>query len=578
MKNKKDIIIFTILGIVFITGIILIYISNNLDNNNNNELVTDNVKFFISLIGEDEMTVYKDDTFIDPGYNASNNLGENLNSEVIVSGEVNTSIIGEYNINYILGDTTKIRKVLVIERPVDHTYIHLTGERIIYLNKGEKYTEPGYTVFDSYNSGLSNNDVKVTNNVDTNKAGVYKIVYEVTNSRGITTSEVRTVIVMDSDISLSLDNTNYTNKEVAINIYVNDIYFDYMILPNETKIDTPSYSYQVSNNGTYKFRIYNKVGKEKEASISVQNIDKSAPTGSCSGTYGSGASTVNITANDNVGIARYVIDGTTYTSSSIKLNKEVSKVNITIYDKAGNSKDISCNLTDNNPITTTTGVPLGTNPGFTVTYDYAIYVPENATTNMPLYIILPPNDSDYTYKTQQNFIKNWPYGKFPIFVLIPRNPKNYSAIRAKADEMIDKYRIDKSHIYATGFSSSGTYVYYLVGRNQDLFAAMVVFSSGMECNYDIIKNNMNYFKTLPTKGFGEIPGRYDQNGHKCGGWTTWSPVSAMTRLFDCLGRSEDFTPVGKICHDKIHEYTFHQDNDNSGQSDLLEWMLKQSKK
>ena len=52
----------------------------------------------------------------------------------------------------------------------------------------------------------------------------------------------------------------------------------------------------------------------------------------------------------------------------------------------------------------------------------------------------------------------------------------------------------------------------------------------------------------------------------------------MTRLFDCLGRSEDFTPVGKICHDKVHEYAYHQDNDNSGQSDLLEWMLKQTKK
>ena len=498
-----------------------------------------------------------------------------------------------------MGNITKERNVKVIEKPVGATHIHLYGDMNIFLYVGEKYQEKGYEVVDTVDGASLKDKVTINSNVDTSKEGIYHIIYSVTNTSGVTTSIQRSVVVMDRTLSLLTDTTEMTNKNVTINIYAKDEIFDYLILPNNNKTKERISTYEVSSNGTYKFVMYNTKGESKEKSITISNIDKENPSGSCSGYHKSGISQIEVKANDNVGIGKYIIDGTTYTSSSIKLNKEVSSVNITIYDKAGNSKAISCNLTNKNPktttttskttatsktttttarTTTTTGAPLGTNPGFTVTYDYAIYVPENATANMPLYIILPPNDSDYTYKVEQNFIKNWPYGKFPIFVLIPRNPKSYGAIRAKADELINKYRIDKSRIYATGFSSSGTYVYYLVGRNQDLFAALVVFSSGMSCDHDIIKNNMNYFKTLPTKGYGEIPGQYDQDGHKCGGWTTWSPVSAMTRLFDCLGRSEDFTPVGKICHDKIHEYAFFKDNDNSNQSDLLEWMLKQTKK
>ena len=37
---------------------------------------------------------------------------------------------------------------------------------------------------------------------------------------------------MDGNISLSLDNEGYTNKEVGINIYIMDNHFDYLLLPD----------------------------------------------------------------------------------------------------------------------------------------------------------------------------------------------------------------------------------------------------------------------------------------------------------------------------------------------------------
>jgi len=105
-----------------------------------------------------------------------------------------------------------------------------------------------------------------------------------------------------------------------------------------------TYEYEVTKNGTYKFISYSKKGDTKEESITVSNIDKTSPTGSCSGSYKDNISTINISASDNVGISKYVINGVSYTSKKITINKAMEKANITIYDKAGNTKNISCNL------------------------------------------------------------------------------------------------------------------------------------------------------------------------------------------------------------------------------------------
>ena len=109
--------------------------------------------------------------------------------------------------------------------------------------------------------GKLKDKLKIVSNVDTSKAGVYKVIYTVTNSSGITTSAVRTVIVMDSEMSVSLDNSNYTNGNVKINIYINDDMLDYLLLPNGDKVTDKIYTYEVSENGTYKFIMYNKKGK-----------------------------------------------------------------------------------------------------------------------------------------------------------------------------------------------------------------------------------------------------------------------------------------------------------------------------
>ena len=304
--DKKSILIFGACFLLIIIGIILMNIKNR-------------ESYFIELSGDDLIMIYKDNDFIDPGYSARNNKGVDLTNKVVVNSNVNTEVLGDYEVIYTLGETKKIRYVSVIEKPVGATSIYLSGDLTVYLRIGDTYKEPGYTVVDSIDSNLTDK-VIVNNKVDTTKEGIYRITYMVTNSTGITTQALRTVIVMGSNISLSLDNEKITNKEVGINIYIIDNYFDYLVLPTGTKITDKKYTYKVSDNGEYKFLIYDKLGKSTEETIKVNNIDSVPPTGSCQGTYGTGKTILNINASDNSGISKYIVNG-----ALLKVRSDVSE-------------------------------------------------------------------------------------------------------------------------------------------------------------------------------------------------------------------------------------------------------------
>jgi len=333
-KFKLPLIIIGI--IILLVGMILIFIS--LNNGKEKEK-----KYYIFLTGEDTITIYKGDVYNEPGYSATDNLHNDLTNDVVIDNQVDTNTIGNYQITYTLNGVIKTRYVNVIKKPIGATLLYLKGSLNIYLKVGEKYIEPGYVAIDTVDSSLVDK-VKINNQVDTSKAGTYRIIYSVVNSSGVTTSAIRTVIVLDSELNLNVSTNSYTNKNIKIYVNVLDNYFDYLLLPNGNKVTKSTYEYEVTKNGTYKFISYSKKGDTKEESITVSNIDKTSPTGSCSGSYKDNISTINISASDNVGVSKYVINGVSYTSKKITVNKAMEKANITIYDKAGNTKSISCKL------------------------------------------------------------------------------------------------------------------------------------------------------------------------------------------------------------------------------------------
>ena len=470
--DYKKIIIFSGIILLVIIGIILI--TKNKHNN-----------YFIDLDGEDLIMIYKDSEYVDPGYSARNNKGVDFTDKVVVQDDVNTSVVGDYKVIYTLGDTRVVRYVSVIEKPIGATSIYLSGEVTMYLRVGDTYSEPGYTVIDSIDSNLTDK-VIVKNDVDTSKEGIYRITYMVTNSTGVSTQVSRTVIVMGSNISISLDNEKITNGSVGINVYVVDNYFDYMVVPNGERISEKKYTYQVNENGEYKFSIYDKLGKSQEKSILVSNIDKEAPNGSCTGLYGNGKTSINIKAVDNTGISKYVVNGRDYSSNNITLDKDYSSVSVVIYDKAGNSKSINCSMKEDIVKLTPKFELLSISPSGGETMKYWLNIPEGAHENGAVLLFL--HGTGETKKPDR--VKNLPQVQFPdkykgdkYILVAPVGNKEYflersakNTLKALLESIIKEYKVDRNKVYIAGFSGGTVGAWGLANDNPGYFKGALMVS------------------------------------------------------------------------------------------------------
>lgn len=174
-----------ILGIVLLLLIVILFVVIKAKNR---------TEYFINLNGGEEITVYQGINYTDPGYSAYDNHRNNLTNAVKVNGQVKTDVIGKYTITYTIGNKSINRVVNVIEKPAIATIIHLNGDLNVSINVGSKYTDPGYNAVDAKDGDLTSK-VQVTNNVDENKIGIYRIIYSVVNSDGVTTTVSRTVTV-----------------------------------------------------------------------------------------------------------------------------------------------------------------------------------------------------------------------------------------------------------------------------------------------------------------------------------------------------------------------------------------------
>lgn len=176
-KNKIFLILCTIILIVLIIVILIFALR----------------KPKIELLGAEKIILTKNSDYIEPGYIAYDKKKNNVTNQVKIISDIKTTEVGEYKIIYSYDGITKIRYVSIIE---GDTYIYLNGNVNMYLEIGEKYEEPGYQVYDSINQNLTEK-VKVTGSVDTSKIGTYQIVYSVVNSRNVTVTKKRTIIVVE---------------------------------------------------------------------------------------------------------------------------------------------------------------------------------------------------------------------------------------------------------------------------------------------------------------------------------------------------------------------------------------------
>ena len=87
-NNRRSIIIgiIVLVFLIFIIGIIIFF--------------KNRTKYYLVLDGGNDITIYQGVEYIDPGYSAIDSKKNNLTSQVVVNGTVDSKIIGTYTLTY----------------------------------------------------------------------------------------------------------------------------------------------------------------------------------------------------------------------------------------------------------------------------------------------------------------------------------------------------------------------------------------------------------------------------------------------------------------------------------------------
>ena len=186
LKNTISKFKFVIIGAIFLMVLIIVFVFFG----------KSSVTNYLILNGDEIVIIYKDTAFIDLGYEAYNSDDVNLNDRVSIEHNLDTSKVGEYEILYKLGDMVRIRKVNVVEKTGNFTYIYLkkvNDDATVKIKVGDEYVEPGYDVYGP-NKDLFDK-VKVIGTVDTSKKGTYTLIYTAIDLNNVTISTIRNVVV-----------------------------------------------------------------------------------------------------------------------------------------------------------------------------------------------------------------------------------------------------------------------------------------------------------------------------------------------------------------------------------------------
>jgi PKD repeat protein len=165
-------------------------------------IIGDRTKPVITLLGNNPDSVEIGYNYIDPGATALDNVDGNISANIIKTGNLNTSVMGTYQLKYNGKDSSgnaadeKVRIVNVTKDKTPPT-ITLIGADTIYVEVHFTYTELGATATDLTDGNITSKII-IAGVVDTSAVGDYTIAYQVTDSAGNTRIKYRKVIVRDT--------------------------------------------------------------------------------------------------------------------------------------------------------------------------------------------------------------------------------------------------------------------------------------------------------------------------------------------------------------------------------------------
>ncbi len=264
------------------SGVLIINNDNKLEyhsylscNNYITKINSDNSK--VTLNGQEILILNNGEKYIEPGFSSLSDV---------------TTTEREYDhIKYIYYYAFDSGKVIdTVKRVVIYTddkNKDLNGNDndeypIITLNEGNvvksfynsRFTDPGYKAMDKYDGDITNK-VEVEGKVDNTEIGSYILTYRVMNSKGNYTTVERNVEVINNEVDFTTDlslSTKEINPQVDIILKIIGDGYNYTILPNDRISKEKEITYQVNENKTYKFKVYDINDNVRELEIKVDNI------------------------------------------------------------------------------------------------------------------------------------------------------------------------------------------------------------------------------------------------------------------------------------------------------------------
>lgn len=148
-----------------------------------------------TVLGSSETVIPVFFEYIDPGATATFH-NKDLSDRIKVTGTVDTSKIGEYNIEYDFSLRGHyyyaVRKVVVTDTTAPE--LTLVGDRNITVSSFDFYKEAGFTAKDNYDGDITANVQTITEKVRENK---YRITYTAADSSGNRAADYREIEVKD---------------------------------------------------------------------------------------------------------------------------------------------------------------------------------------------------------------------------------------------------------------------------------------------------------------------------------------------------------------------------------------------
>ena len=178
------------------------------------------VKPEVKINGKDKIVLNLGDEYKEEGVEAFI-LKKDVSDDVVVKGNVDTSKVGTYKIEYLIANkfvknkSSAVRYVAVVDNISPE--ITLDGSNVsIFV--GDNYTEAGYKAIDNYDGDITDK-VEVSNNIDNTKIGKYEVKYLVKDSSNNSVEVKREVEVKEKPVVKTSSSTSSKGYGVPVLMY-----------------------------------------------------------------------------------------------------------------------------------------------------------------------------------------------------------------------------------------------------------------------------------------------------------------------------------------------------------------------